>query len=139
MKKKLLSLILIVAMLPATANAKTTPYYTLKGTVHNFTYTQIYKDGTVIKGKGFDIYTTDGNIWEMTDTDTDYHFSENATVKVKFHNNKTPKDKTDDRIISVKKANKGGSKSCQRKQNQFTMLIVIMKLQKQADHHGSIQ
>ena len=105
MKKKLLSLILIVAMLPTTANAKTTPYYTLKGTIHNFTYTQIYKDGTVIKGKGFDIYTTDGNIWEMTDTDTDYHFSENATVNVKFHNNKTPKDKTDDRIISVKKAN----------------------------------
>ena len=104
MKKKLLSLILTVAMLPTTANAKTTPYYTLKGTIHNFTYTQTYKDGTVIKGKGFDIYTTDGNIWEMTDTDTDYHFSENATVKVKFHNNKTPKDKTDDRIISVKKA-----------------------------------
>ena len=105
MKKKLLSHILMVAMLiPTMVNAKTTPYYTLKGTIHNFTYTQTYKDGTVIKGKGFDIYTTDGNIWEMTDTDTDYHFSEDATVKVKFHNNKTPKDKTDDRIISVKKA-----------------------------------
>ena len=105
MKKKLLSHILMVAMLiPTMVNAKTTPYYTLKGTIHNFTYTQTYKDGTVLKGKGFDIYTTDGNIWEMTDTDTDYHFSENATVKVKFHNNGTPKDKTDDRIISVKKA-----------------------------------
>ena len=105
MKKKLLSHILMVAMLiPTMVNAKTTPYYTLKGTIHNFTYTQIYKDGTVIKGKGFDIYTTDGNIWEMTDTDTDYHFSENTTVEVKLHNNKTPKDKTDDRIISVKKA-----------------------------------
>lgn len=105
MKKKLLLHILMVAMLiPTMVNAKTTPYYTLKGTIHNFTYTQTYKDGTVLKGKGFDIYTTDGNIWEMTDTDTDYHFSENATVKVKFHNNGTPKDKTDDRIISVKKA-----------------------------------
>lgn len=105
MKKKLLSLIFIVTMLiPTTANAKTTPYYTLEGTIHNFTYTQMYKDGTVIKGNGFDIYTTDGNIWEMTDTDTDYRFSENETVKVKFYNNETPKDKTDDRIISVKKA-----------------------------------
>ena len=106
MKRKLLSAILVATMLiPTTANAKPNSYYTQNGTIHNFTYTQTYKDGTAIKGKGFDIYTTDGNIWEMTDTDTDYHFSENATVKVKFHNNKTPKDKTDDRIISVKKAN----------------------------------
>lgn len=105
MKKKLLSLILVATMLiPTTANAKPNSYYTLKGTIHNFTYTQMYKDGTVIKGKGFDIYTEDGNIWEMSDTDTDYHFAENATVKVKFHNNGTPKDKTDDRIVSVKKA-----------------------------------
>lgn len=105
MKKKLLSLILVATMLiPTTANAKPNSYYTLKGKIHNFIYTQTYTDGTVLKGKGFDIYTTDGNIWEMTDTDTDYHFSENATVKVKFHNNGTQKDKTDDRIISVKKA-----------------------------------
>lgn len=105
MKRKLLSLILVAAMLiPTTANAKTTPYYTLKGTVHNFTYTMTYEDGTILKGKGFDIYTTDGNIWEMVDTDTDYHFADGSTVKVKFHNNGTPKDKTDDRIISVKKA-----------------------------------
>lgn len=103
MKKKLLSLILVATMLiPTTANAKVSPYYTMKGTVHNFTYTQTYTDGTILKGKGFDICTTDGNIWEMNDTD--YHFAENATVKVKFHNNGTPKDKIDDRIVSVKKA-----------------------------------
>lgn len=103
MKAKLLSIILVTAMLiPTTANAKPSPYYTLKGTIHNFTYTQTYTDGTVLKGKGFDIYTTDGNIWEMVDTDTDYHFAENTTVKVKFHNNGT-KDKTDDQIISVKR------------------------------------
>lgn len=104
MKKKLLSLILVAAMLiPTTANAKTTSYYTIKGIVHNFTYTQTYADGTILKGKGFDICATDGNIWEMSDTDTDYHFAENTTVKVKFNNNGTPKDKTDDRIISVKR------------------------------------
>ena len=39
MKKKLLSLILMVDMLiPTMVNAKTTPYYTLKGTIYNFTY-----------------------------------------------------------------------------------------------------
>ena len=96
MKKKLLSLILIVAMLPTTANAKTTPYYTLKGTIHNFTYTQKYKDGTVIKGKGFDIYTTDGNIWEIGD-----ELSASKTYTVTFDTNGTL-DKTDDMVISVK-------------------------------------
>ena len=105
MKKKLLSLILVATMLiPTTANAKPNSYYTLKGKIHNFIYTQTYTDGTVLKGKGFDIYTTDGNIWEMSDTDTDAHFKDGQKVIVKISDNGTPKDKTDDRIISVKKA-----------------------------------
>lgn len=107
MKRKLLSLILVastlITIMPTTANAKKNHYYTLTGTIHNFTYTMSYSNGTVLKGTGFDICTKNGNIYQIVDTDTDYHFKENQKVKVKFHDNNTPKDKMDDRIVSIKK------------------------------------
>lgn len=104
MKKKILLVtILCVALLPCTAKANKNPYYTLKGTVHNFSYTMEYKDGTVLKGKGYDICTSDGSIWEMSDTDTDQFFKEGQKVKIRLDDNGTPKNKMDDIIISIKK------------------------------------
>lgn len=108
MKKKILVVVLtttaLVNLAPTTATAKTARTYKVRGTVRNFTYCFKYEDGEKLTGKGFDIYTTDGDIWEMSDTDTDLHFKDGQKVVVKINNNGTPKDKTDDRIISVKKA-----------------------------------
>lgn len=108
MKKKILAVVLattaLVNLTPATATAKTARTYKVRGTVRNFSYTYTYEDGEKLTGKGFDIYTTDGNIWEMSDTDTDLHFKDGQKVIVKINDSGTPKDKTDDRIISVKKA-----------------------------------
>lgn len=108
MKKKILAILLattaLVNLAPATATAKTARTYKVSGTVRNFSYTYAYEDGEKLTGKGFDIYTADGNIWEMSDTDTDLHFKNGQKVVVKINDNGTPKDKTDDRIISVKKA-----------------------------------
>ena len=108
MKKKILSIVLaavtLVNLAPATATAKTARTYKVRGTVRNFKYTMQYDDGEKLTGKGFDIYTADGNIWEMSDTDTAAHFKNRQKVVVKINDNGTPKDKTDDRIISVKKA-----------------------------------
>ena len=110
MKRKLftafLATLMFITFMPTTANAKRNHYYTLTGTVHNFNYTMEYENGTVLKGTGFDIYTSNGNIYQMVDTDTDYHFAENAKVKVKLHDNNTPKNPVDDRIISIKKIRK---------------------------------
>ena len=107
MKKKILAIVLattaLVNIAPATATAKTAHTYKVRGTVRNFSYTYTYEDGERLTGKGFDIYTADGNIWEMSDTDTDAHFKDGQKVIVKISGNGTPKDKTDDRIISVKK------------------------------------
>lgn len=110
MKRKLLlvltaTILTITSVIPA--NAKQNNYYTMTGTVHNFTYTMRYENGTVLKGNGFDIITSDGNIWEMVDTDTDLYFKEGTKVKVRFNNNGTRKDKTDDIIVSVKQIMKG--------------------------------
>ena len=108
MKKKILAIVLatttLVNIAPATATAKTAHTYKVRGTVRNFKYTMQYEDGEKLSGRGFDIYTTDGNIWEMSDTDTDLRFKNWQKVVVKISDNGTPKDKTDDRIISVKKA-----------------------------------
>lgn len=108
MKKKILAIVLattaLVNIAPATATAKTAHTYKLRGTVRNFSYTMKYEDGEKLSGRGFDIYTTDGNIWEMSDTDTDLHFKDGQKVIVKINDNGTPKYKTDDRIISIKKA-----------------------------------
>lgn len=108
MKKKILAITLatmtLVNIAPATTEAKATRTYKVRGTIRNFSYTMQYEDGEKLTGKGFDIYTADGNIWEMTDTDTDLHFKDAQKVIVKISDNGTPKDKTDDRIISVKKA-----------------------------------
>jgi hypothetical protein len=108
MKKKILAIVLattaLVNLAPATAIAKTARAYKVRGTVRNFSYTYAYEDGEKLTGKGFDIYTADGNIWEMSDTDTDLHFKDGQKVIVKISGNGTPKDKTDDCIISVKKA-----------------------------------
>lgn len=108
MKKKILAITLaavtLVNLAPATATAKTARTYKVRGTVRNFTYCFKYEDGEKLTGKGFDIYTTDGNIWEMSDTDTDLYFKDGQKVIVKINDNGTPKYKTDDRIISVKKA-----------------------------------
>ena len=108
MKKKILAIALaavtLVNLAPDTASAKTAHTYKVRGTVRNFSYTYTYEDGERLTGKGFDIYTADGNIWEMSDTDTDAHFKDGQKVIVKISDNGTPKDKTDDRIISVKKA-----------------------------------
>lgn len=108
MKKKILAIVLattaLVNLAPATATAKTAHTYKARGTVRNFTYSMQYEDGEKLTGRGFDIFTEDGNIWEMSDTDTDLHFKDRQKVVVKISDNGTPKDKTDDRIISVKKA-----------------------------------
>lgn len=108
MKKKILAILLattaLVNLAPTTATAKTAHTYKVRGIVRNFSYSYTYKDGEKLTGKGFDIYTTDGNIWEMSDTDTDLHFKDRQKVIVKISDNDTPKDKTDDRIISIKKA-----------------------------------
>ena len=100
MKKKLIAATLILStVMTIPAGAKANRYYTMTGTVHNFTYTQKYSDGTVIKGKGYDIYTSDGSIWEMVDTDQ--FFKEGQKVKVKLNNNGTSY-KYDDIVVSVK-------------------------------------
>ena len=108
MKKKILAIVLattaLVNIAPATATAKTAHTYKMRGNVRNFKYTMQYDDGEKLTGRGFDIYTADGNIWEMSDTDTDARFKDGQKVIVKINDNGTPKDKTDDRIISVKKA-----------------------------------
>lgn len=108
MKKKILAIVLaavtLVNLAPATATAKTAHIYRVRGTVRNFSYTMQYEDGEKLTGRGFDICTADGNIWEMSDTDTDLRFKDRQKVVVKISDNGTPKDKTDDRIISVKKA-----------------------------------
>lgn len=108
MKKKILAIVLattaLVNLAPATATAKTARTYRVRGTVRNFSYTMQYEDGEKLTGRGFDIYTTDGNIWEMSDTDTDLRFKDRQKVVVKISDNGTPNDKTDDCIISVKKA-----------------------------------
>lgn len=102
MKKKLLAITLILsAAMTIPTGAKANRYYTMTGTVHNFTYTQKYSDGTTLKGKGYDIYTSDGSIWEMIDTDTDQFFKEGQKVKVKLNNNGTSY-KYDDIVVSVK-------------------------------------
>lgn len=108
MKKKILAITLatmtLVNIAPATATAKTAHTYKVRGTVRNFSYTYTYEDGERLTGKGFDIYTADGNIWEMSDTDTDTHFKDGQKVIVKINDNGTPKDKTDDFIVTIKKA-----------------------------------
>lgn len=108
MKKKILAIVLaavtLVNLAPATATAKTAHTYRVRGTVRNFSYTMQYEDGEKLIGRGFDICTADGSIWEMSDTDTDLRFKDRQKVVVKISDNGTPKDKTDDRIISVKKA-----------------------------------
>ena len=107
MKKKILAIVLattaLVNLAPATTEAKAARTYKVRGTVRNFSYTYTYEDGEKLIGRGFDIYTTDGNIWEMSDTDTDLRFKNRQKVVVKINDNGTPKDKTDDRIISIKK------------------------------------
>lgn len=108
MKKKILAIVLattaLVNIAPATATAKTARTYRVRGTVRNFSYTMQYEDGEKLIGRGFDICTADGNIWEMSDTDTDLRFKDRQKVVVKISDNGTPNDKTDDCIISVKKA-----------------------------------
>lgn len=105
MKKKILLVIMLcVALLPCTANAKRNPYYTEKGTIRNFTYSMRFTNGSTIKGKGYRIYLSNGNVWEMTDADTDQFFKEGQKVKVKFNNNGTAKNQLDDYIVSIKKA-----------------------------------
>lgn len=107
MKKKILAIVLattaLVNLAPATATAKTVHTYKARGTVRNFTYSMQYEDGEKLTGRGFDICTADGNIWEMSDTDTDLHFKDGQKVIVKINDNGTPKDKTDDFIVAVKK------------------------------------
>ena len=108
MKKKILAIVLattaLVNIAPATATAKTAHTYKVRGTVRNFKYTMQYDDGEKLTGKGFDIYTADGNIWEMSDTDTGAHFKDGQKVIVKISDNGTSKDKTDDFIVTIKKA-----------------------------------
>lgn len=107
MKKKILAIVLaavtLVNIAPATATAKTAHTYKVRGTVRNFKYTIQYEDGEKLIGRGFDICTADGNIWEMSDTDTDLRFKDRQKVVVKISDNGTPKDKTDDFIVAVKK------------------------------------
>ena len=107
MKKKILAIVLattaLINIAPATATAKTAHTYKVRGTVRNFIYTMKYEDGEKLTGRGFDICTADGNIWEMSDTDTDFRFKDRQKVVVKISDNGTPKDKTDDFIVAVKK------------------------------------
>lgn len=106
MKKRILAIVLattaLVNLAPATATAKTAHTYKARGTVRNFTYSMQYEDGERLTGKGFDIYTADGNIWEMSDTDA--HFKDGQKVIVKISDSGTPKNKTDDFIVTIKKA-----------------------------------
>lgn len=106
MKNKILAIVLTAVTLanlaPATANAKTAHTYKVRGTVRNFSYTYTYEDGERLTGKGFDIYTADGNILEMSDTDA--HFKDGQKVIVKISDSGTPKNKTDDFIVTIKKA-----------------------------------
>lgn len=108
MKNKILAIVLTAVTLanlaPATATAKTAHTYKVRGTVRNFSYTMQYEDGEKLIGRGFDICTADGNIWEMSDTDTDAHFKDGQKVIVKISDNGTPKNKTDDFIVTIKKA-----------------------------------
>lgn len=110
MKKKILAIVLattaLVNLAPATATAtaKTAHTYKVRGIVRNFTYSMQYEDGEKLTGRGFDICTADGNIWEMSDTDTDLRFKDGQKVIVKINDNGTPKDKTDDFIVTIKKA-----------------------------------
>lgn len=108
MKKKILAIVLatttLVNLAPTTATAKTARTYRVRGTVRNFSYAMQYEDGEKLTGRGFDIYTADGNIWEMSDTDTDLHFKDGQKVIVKISDNGTPKNKTDDFIVTIKKA-----------------------------------
>lgn len=108
MKKKILAIVLagvtLVNLAPATATAKTAHTYKVRGTVRNFTYSIQYENGEKLIGRGFDICTADGNIWEMSDTDTDLRFKDRQKVVVKISDNGTPKDKTDDFIVTIKKA-----------------------------------
>lgn len=102
MKKKLIAITLILSVvMTIPTGAKANRYYTMTGTVCNFTYTQKYSDGTTLKGKGYDIHTSDGSIWEMIDTDTNQFFKEGQKVKVKLNNNGTSY-KYDDIVVSVK-------------------------------------
>ena len=87
-------------LLPCTANAKRNQ----KGTIRNFTYTMSFTNGSIIKGKGYRIYLSNGNVWEMTDANTDQFFKEGQKVKVKFNNNGTTKNQLDDYVVSIKKA-----------------------------------
>lgn len=107
MKNKILAIVLTAVTLanlaPVTSSAKTAHTYKVRGTIRNFNYTMQYEDGEKLTGRGFDIYTTDGNIWEMSDTDTDLRFKNRQKVVVKINDNGTPKDKTDDFIVAVKK------------------------------------
>lgn len=107
MKKKTLAIVLaavtLVNLAPATTEAKAARTYKVRGTIRNFSYTYTYEDGEKLTGRGFDIYTTDGNIWEMSDTDTDLHFKNRKKVVVKINDNGTPKDKTDDFVVTIKK------------------------------------
>lgn len=107
MKKRILAIVLattaLVNLAPATATAKTAHTYKVRGTVRNFSYTMQYEDGEKLIGRGFDICTADGNIWEMSDTDTDLHFKDRQKAVVKINDNGTPKNKTDDFIVAVKK------------------------------------
>lgn len=108
MKKKILAIVLTAVTLlniaPETAAAKTARTYRVRGTVRNFSYTMQYENGEKLTGRGFDICTADGNIWEMSDTDTDLRFKNRQKVVVKINDNGTPKDKTDDFIVTIKKA-----------------------------------
>lgn len=107
MKKKILAIVLTAVTLlniaPATATAKTARTYRVRGTVRNFSYTMQYEDGEKLTGRGFDICTADGNIWEMSDTDTDLRFKNRQKVVVKINDSGTPKYKTDDFIVTIKK------------------------------------
>lgn len=109
MKKKTLIILLVTLILTMTSitivDAKQTKhnYYTLTGTIHNFTYKMKYANGEILKGKGYDVYTSDGSIWQITDTDTNIKFKENTKVKIKLYNNKTRNYKPDDIIVSIKK------------------------------------
>lgn len=108
MKKKILAIVLTAVTLlniaPETATAKTARTYRVRGTVRNFSYTMQYENGEKLTGRGFDICTADGNIWEMSDTDTDLRFKDRQKVVVKINDNGTPKDKTDDFIVTIKKS-----------------------------------
>lgn len=107
MKKKILAITLaavtLVNLAPVATAAKVAHTYKVRGTVRNFSYSYTYEDGEKLTGKGFDIYTADGDIWEMSDTDTDLRFKNRQKVVVKINDSGTPKYKTDDFIVTIKK------------------------------------